>query len=504
MSEPQHEVPGLVRTLRVLRERWWVVATAAILCTGAAVAYSLTATKEYTATSKLLFRQSNLPEQVGGSSPPPDVDPEATKATNVLLVTTGEVAEAVRTRLRVGRSAEELTEQVTAESESNANVVNIAVTDPDARLAAEIANVWATEFVAYSRRVAREKVQEGQALIRQRIAALPDDAETERASLREALSRLVLLESVQTGDADLLDRASVPSSPSAPNPRRDGAIALFLGIGLGIGLAFLLNVIDRRVKAIEDFEALYGFRALTSIPQRTRDPSTQRERQAALEPFRILRNGLGFLGAGAPIRVVLVTSAVPGEGKSTAAAGLARAAALAGQNVVLVEADLRRPTFHELFQLGDDRRGLTTALVGGTPVEQLLRPVLPGLKTLRVLPAGPLPPNSAELLRSTEMSDLLRELLVEVDLVVLDAPPLLPVADAQVLLDNPHVDAGLIVARAYRTDRDDVRRARAILDRHPLRRFGLVVNGLRELDSGYDYYGMDVADTGVQRLARRG
>ncbi len=186
---------------------------------------------------------------------------------------------------------------------------------------------------------------------------------------------------------------------------------------------------------------------------------------------------------------MLVTSAVAGEGKSTVAAGLARAIALAGQSVVLVEVDLRRPTFHEQFDLGGDHRGLTSALVGGVPVAEVLRPVLPGLRTLRVLPSGPIPPNSAELLRSAEMSRVLQELRGEAEFLVLDAPPLLPVADTQVLLENPDVDACLVVGRAYVTTRDEVRRTRAVLDRHRLRNVGLVVNGTREVSDEYDAYG---------------
>jgi capsular exopolysaccharide synthesis family protein len=184
----------------------------------------------------------------------------------------------------------------------------------------------------------------------------------------------------------------------------------------------------------------------------------------------------------------MVTSAVPGEGKSTVAAGLARAAALAGQRVILVEADLRRPTFHEQFALGDDPRGLTTALVGGAAVRGLLRPALSGMRNLSVLPAGPLPPNSAELLRSAEMASVLRDLAEEADIVILDAPPLLPVADAQVLLDHPQVDACIVVARAFRSTRDEVRRSRAVLERHRLTSVGLVVNGVRQRDTSYAHY----------------
>jgi polysaccharide biosynthesis transport protein len=488
MTEPGHDVPGLVRALRILRERWWIVAATTIACVAVAFLWSSAQTKEYTATAQLLFRQNNLIEQAGGVSPAPDTDPEATKATNVLLVTARTVADSVRRDLKLTDSVEALLDKVTVEPESNANVVNVSVTDTDPRRAAAIATSWAEQFVSYSRRTARDKVRQGEALIRERLDALPPTATADRTQLSNALTRLVQLEAVQTGDADVLDAASVPESPSAPRPLRNSAIALVLGLLLGVAIAFLLNLVDRRIKSVEEFEELYGRRALGSIPQRSRDPSTQRERQAALEPFRILGNALGFLAPSGEVRTIMVTSAVPGEGKSTVAAGLARTMALAGEHVVLVEADLRRPTFYQQFQVDHDPRGLTSALVGNVPLRELRRRALPGLPTLTVIPAGPLPPNPTELLRSPEMQALLRELTEQADTVILDAPPLLPVADAQVLLDQPQVDACLVVSRAYQTTREQARRARAILERHAVRPVGLVVNGVRERDSNYDYY----------------
>lgn len=493
MSQPSSltspsDQSGLVRTLRIVRERWWVIAITAVTLPVVALALALSGTKQYDATSKLLFRDNTLPEQVGGSSGPPDVDPEATKATRVLLITTSEVADRVRQRLKLGLSDDAVAGLVTVEPESNANIIDITARDPDPKRATTIANAWAEEFVAYSQDSARADVQAGLKLLQQRIAQLPPGDSTDRTALSSALGRLVLLEAVQTGDARLVGRASVPANPATPRPKRDAAIALVAGLMLGLGLAFLFDLFDRRVKSIEAFEEQYGFGALTSIPFQARTPSSQRDRQAALEPFRILRNALGLLGSGREVRVVMVSSASAGEGKSTVAAGLARAIALSGQRVVLVEADLRRPTFHQQFNLGDDPRGLTSALVGGVPVGELLRPVLPGLRTLTILPSGPVPPNSAELLRSPEFGALLSELSAEVDLIVLDAPPLLPVADSQILLDHPQVDACIVVARSYQTTRDEIRRARAILDRHRLRSFGLVVNGIREVDAGYAYY----------------
>ncbi|HEX2016244.1 MAG TPA: CpsD/CapB family tyrosine-protein kinase, partial [Solirubrobacteraceae bacterium] len=184
-------------------------------------------------------------------------------------------------------------------------------------------------------------------------------------------------------------------------------------------------------------------------------------------------------------------------------AGLARAIALSGQNVVLVETDLRRPTFRQQFDLGADSRGLTTALVGGVAPKDLMQTALPGLRSLKVIPSGPLPPNSAELLRSAEMGALLEALRADAEFVILDCPPLLPVADAQVMLDHPQVDACLVVGRAFRTTREEARRARAVLDRHRLRNHGLVVNGLRQSEGNYDYYQAEESKASAPRAPSR-
>lgn len=488
-----NEASGLVRTLRILRERWLIIVGTTIAAAVVAVAYSSTRPKEYTATSKLLFAPNTLAQMAGGVSPQPDSDPEATKATNVLLVTTTTVGDKVAKDLHLPASFE-VGNEVTAESESNANVVDIHVVDTDPMRAAQIANHWASDFVDYSRTTAQDQARAAESTIEAKLKALaPTDPL--RPDLVAALAKLGLLEASQTGNASQIQAAAVPTTPSAPKPKRDGVIAGALGLLLGIGFVFLLNVFDRRIKSVEEFEAIYGFGALATIPASSREPATQRDRQAALEPFRILRNGLAFLSVTQEIRTVMVTSAVPGEGKSTVASGLARAAALAGQRVILVECDLRRPTFHRQFDLGGDPRGLTTALIGGVPVTELLRPVLHGRRALLVLPSGPTPPNSAELFLSAEMAGVLRELTEQADLVVLDCPPLLPVADSHVLLDNPHMDACLMVARAYHTTRDQARRARAVLDRRRLSRFGLVINGLRDLGTGYYHYGGHEDDT---------
>lgn len=488
-SEPSApEASSLVAALRVVQERWLLILGMVVLVTGALLAVSLSSTKQYEATTSIIIEPPQAANLVNAAAAQ-GVDPERDQATALLLVRSSTVADRAQKQLRSTRSASDLLGEVSADSEPDANLIHISATDPVPQEAARIANAFAVQFAAFRLEQARGQLDASIRDLRAQLQATPVADRTTRQGIGETLSQVRRLRATTTGDASVVDRAGVPGSPSSPNPKKDGAVGVVIGLVLGLAIAFLVDLLDRRVKSVDAFEELYGLPTLTSIPARTQDPSSNRDRQAALEPFRILRNGMALLRPDRDVRVVMVTSAVPGEGKSTVASGLARAVALSGQSVVLVEADLRRPTLHRQFALGDDVRGLTSSLVGGVPVESLLREVLPGLRSLSVLPSGPVPPNAAELLRSPEFSAVLQRMLAVADVVILDAPPLLPVADSQVLLDNPQVDGVIVVARAYLTTREECRRARAILQRHRRDSVGLVVNGLRELDSGYEYYG---------------
>jgi succinoglycan biosynthesis transport protein ExoP len=500
---PEGEPSSLVAAVRVLRERWWLIAGAFLVCILASLFLSKTATTQYEASSQLLIgQQGNLGSVINPNAPQQTSnDPQRDQGTALLLVTSPTVAERVKTALKEQAPAGDLSSAVVASVEPDANLITVTATDPDPARAQRLANAFSEQYAAYRKETARAAVIEGEARLRSQRDQLTPENVSQRETINAALQNIIAIGAVTQGDAQVISRAGLPSSPSSPRTKRDLLLAAVLGLVIGVGLAFLLDLFDRRLKATEDFEQIFGVRALATIPQQQL-PTTERERAAALEPFRILNNGLGFLAVEEPVRVLLVTSAVPGEGKSTVASGLARAAAMSGQRVVLVEADLRRPTFHLTFDLKGNRRGLSAALVGGAEADELLLDDVSGIPGLALLPAGAIPPNPAELLRSKQMIAVLQRLTAVADLVVLDAPPLLPVADSQVLLDNPLVDATLVVGRAYRSKRDEARRTRVILDRHRETNLGLVVNGMKANDAAYQYYGPIEAPK--RRLARRG
>ena len=482
------EAQGLVRALAVLRERWWVVVVAVVVCVGVALALTLSATKEYTATAKLLFGQNPLITEVGGNAPSPSTDPQADQATNLLVVTTTQVAAAVKQALRSPLSTSELLGLVSTKNDQSSNIVDVSATDSSPASAAAIANAFADQYVVVSKGANVQQVLAAQELIAQQLAALPPtpaNAGT-RANLQAALQRLQTTAAVQTGNAEVVEHASVPGSPSSPNKKVNLIVALVFGLGLGVGLAFLLNVLDRRLKEVEDFEGIYRAPALATIPRWRRGGEGGLD-PVALEQFLILRSGLSVLTPGREARVVLVGSAVAGEGKTTVAIGLARAAAASGQSVILVETDFKRPVFRARLGLSDGSRGLSDALVEDVDPVTLLRSPVRESANLRVMTSGSPPAGSAGLLGSSRMGALLERLAVEADLVVLDAPPLLPSADAQALLDHPQFDAYLIVARENFTKREEARYAHQRLEQHQLSGIGLIVNAAH-IPAGAEYY----------------
>jgi tyrosine-protein kinase len=470
--------------LRVLRRRWPVMVIAIVACWAVAIVFKLSQSASYDATSRVLYGTSSLSDaalQVDRSSP----DPERDAATNVLLARSQAVAQNVRQRLHLSESVPDLLDQISAEAEENANVVRITAADPDPRHAAALANAFAQEFIAFRAQGDVQSIEAAETDLRNQLSALPANA-GERQGLEQSLERLTSLRALANGDARIISVAEPPAAPSNPGLAQLLVLATIIGIALGGAAIFLLESTDRRVADLEGFEEGYDLRALTAVPQRAfREPSML-GRTRDLEPYRILRTALEFARVTRPLRTLMITSAVEGEGKTTIAIDLAHVIALSGRQVVLVELDLRRPSFARHMELSGDT-GVTTAMVGPAPVGQLLQYPVADLPNFAVLPAGPLPPNPAELLEAPALDELLRKLLEDTGVtLVLDAPPLLPVADAQVLLNQRAIDVALVVARERLTTRDQVRRARSILFSRVVKPLGLVVTGHPSV-GGYGY-----------------
>jgi succinoglycan biosynthesis transport protein ExoP len=486
--ERARESEGLSGALAVLRRRWLVVVGVTLACVLISVARHERAAKSYSATASVAFQSGTLPDAALQIFPSSSTEPQREANTEVLIAHSPEVAEGVRRQLNITTSPEVLLEQVQVEVAPNADILEIAATSGDPAYAAQLANSFAEQYIAFTARSELAGIASAQRNLESQIAALPAGS-SERATLQQSLQRLGELRAVAGGGASIIGRATTPGSPTWKSLSSAVAIGLLIGLALAFALVFLLESLDRRIKTIEECEREYRLPALAGVPQGAFRATRADQREELLEPYRILRSALDFVAVTHRLDTLLITSAVSGEGKTTVAVDLAHTVALTGRRVVLIELDLRRPTIAAHFDLHPGR-GLTSVLTGGGELMDLLVEPLPELPNFSVLPAGRLPHNPAELLGSPRIAEIIGELSGEDGIVIVDAPPLNPVADAQVLIGNPAIHAALIVARIDRVTRDEARRARAILDRHMVEPVGIVVTGLRDGSRyGYEPYG---------------
>jgi capsular exopolysaccharide synthesis family protein len=311
---------------------------------------------------------------------------------------------------------------------------------------------------------------------------------------------------MQISNVRILDRAEPPDRPASPRPLRNLALAMLLGLFGGVALAFLLETLDTTVTTREQVEERLGLAFLGIIPSITEQKGDKERdlfvhanpRSAAAECLRSIRTNLLFMSPEKPLRTIVVTSASPSEGKTTTATALAEVMADGGNRVLIVDADMRRPQLHKVFELSNEA-GLSSLIVGEGQLDQLIRPSR--IPNLSVLTCGPIPPNPAELLHTEGFEKLLTAMAQRFDRVIIDSPPAGVVADAVVI--STQVDGTLLVLKAGQTSRDAaVRATRSILDVKG-RIFGAVLNDLDLTDQRYGqyyqyyrygYYGADKPD----------
>jgi polysaccharide biosynthesis transport protein len=502
--EPLGESNSVSAALEVLRRRWPIALGIVLVCTVLSVVQQKRATPTYKATAQVAFQNSTIAGEAVGFAAS-GTEPQREADTQQTIAHSPEVAQAVRTQLGSSADVSELLDQVAIEVAPNADVLNVTASAGDPREAALIANAFANQYITFRANSQLTAIDAAKTQLQQQLATTtPGTANA--ASLEQQIQRLTQARAVVGSGADIIGRATPPSSPSGTKTSTAVIIGLVIGLALAFTLLFLLESLDRRIKTVDEFEREYRLSALTVVPQSAMGPPRADERAELLEPYRILRSALEFAAVTRAMDTLLITSAVPGEGKTTVSVDLAQVIALTKRQVVLLELDLRMPTFTRHFGL-DPRRGLTTALLkGDTPSELLVEP-LPGMPNLSVLPSGPLPHNPAELLASPVIGEIITELGNGGEtMVIIDAPPLNPVADAQILLNSSSIQATLLVSRLNKTTRDEVRRARGILDRHMVEPVGLVITGMR--DGGrytYSAYGENAGTVEVNgdNLKRR-
>lgn len=286
--------------------------------------------------------------------------------------------------------------------------------------------------------------------------------------------------------ARLLDAAEVPTKPSSPNKPLAVTLGFILGLLGGFVLSAALDAADRTVKTTSQGDALFGAPLLALIPRRRGKMLVVRRdsRSTDAEHYRTLRTAVRFVHPDSPIRTLVVTSAVPGDGKTITASNLAVAMALSGERVVLVDADLRRAQVAKTFGL-DGSVGLTSLVLGTCSLNDALQQWDPGLL---IMPSGPLPPNPSEILGSQLFNQVLQQLVAIADIVIIDTPPVLPVTDALALATQ--VDGVLLVARQGKTLRSGAAEARRKLNNVGAHIVGYVLNAVppREAQQYYAEY----------------
>jgi len=337
---------------------------------------------------------------------------------------------------------------------------------------------------------------------------LKRDAETYRTlyeGLLQKLKEAGVSAGLKANNFHIVDSARPPTGPIEPNIPRNLSFGALLGLATGVGLAFLLEGLDNTIRTTEQAQAISGLSSLGMIPlgsKSARDDASSkrlviasskeavelvtqvRPQSQMAESYRALRTSLLLSNLGAPPKVIMVTSALPQEGKTTTSINCAIVLAQKGVRVLLIDADLRRPSIHKTLGMGP-RSGLSNVLTGSTTLDQVIArpPVLPNL---HVLPAGTPPPNPAELLASSNMRDVLEQLREQYDHIVVDTPPSLSVTDAVVL--SQRADAVVLVIRSGQTTKQALRRARDILARVNAKVVGVLLNAVDLSSPDYYYY----------------
>lgn len=326
-------------------------------------------------------------------------------------------------------------------------------------------------------------------------AADPQDAQLIAAAASKVIAQYLREIETPTGQSrsqittTVTDRATFNDSPASPKLLLNYAAAAVIGLLLGIALAVLRDLLDHTMKTFEEVEQVAGAPVMASVAfdksvQRTPLLSDVQGFSPRAEAFRLLRTNLQYLDLDEQPRALVISSPLPGEGKTSTSTNLAVALAQAGRRVLLLDGDLRRPRIAELLDL-ESKVGLTTVLVGKTTLAESIQVHQP--TGLAFLAGGPIPPNPTEVLQAAATRALIERVRDMFDIVIIDAPPLLPVADAAILARA--ADGALLVCRHGKTTEEELAGAATRLETVGARLFGVVVNMVpRRAREGYSYY----------------
>ena len=453
---------------RILRQRWLLIGLTTVIAVGLALVFTLAATPQYKSNARLFVSTSQADDAAvfqGGTFSQQRVKSYAN------LLTGEEISRRVVEETGVDDAPRDLSSRIKATVQPDTVVLSISVTDPSAKRARMLTQATAEVFVGY-------------------VAELETAPGKSTAPVK----------------ATIVDRATTPGGPFSPQPIRNLGLALILGLLAGGGLAVLRDTTDNRVKNEDDLAEATGNAAMLGTVHFDKSAAATplisglSGHAPRVEAFRVLRTNLQFVNVDASNKVFVITSAVPAEGKSSTACNLAISMADSGQSVLLIEGDLRRPKATSYFGL-ENTVGVTTVLLGRIGLEAAIQHTADACD---LLASGVKPPNPAELLQSDVMKRMLDDARRIYDVVLIDAPPLLPVTDAAVL--SAESDGAILVVRHGSTTRDEVEASVGRLDSVGARLVGVIVNMAPQTKRGgssYGYgYGYGYAPMAGERAAK--
>jgi tyrosine-protein kinase len=400
------------------------------------------------------------------------------------LVTTSPVADVAAGFLHPPGDPGQVVSEVSATGDPTTNFLTITATDRNAARAAEIANAFAKAISLNLQRAAVAQIENAIKNVQAQLRTTHDPVT--KATLQQQLQQLTASKSTQGGQAAILQPAVPSATPTGTSLRRTLELGLLIGLLLGFGAIVLAESADRRLRTPEDLETITGLPLLAAIESSafSGDLTTTSEDE---EAFQMLRTSLRYFNIERPLDSVIITSAGEKDGKTTVAARLALAAAGAGLDVILVDADLRRAGVTNRFGIRT-HDGLGAVIVGARSPDEVMveQPVdQPGAVPLRILPAGDTPPNPSALMSSNGMAEVLTELEEQSDLVIVDSPAALAVSDPLPLMTK--VSGVVVVARMNTSTRQTIKRLQKVVESAHGRMLGVVATGTIA-GPGYKHY----------------